>query len=314
MPALDGNRRAVSPVIGTILLVAIVVVLAALSAAILLDLTGETDPQPNVILDGERTNAFEPLLVHDGGETLDGDRLELQGVADPEAAAGRTLADGDAVPIYPTEEEVTVVWFGDNDESYVLGRISIENPLPEPDEGCDWVEDETNGGTEQAKIDGIVVNCAVKTEERIEIQNDGVIIGDAMSQLKELDADDARIHGDVSVEKVLNLQDGRITGTASSSSEDVKLNNATVGGATTAQKIVELTGGSTVKGDIESKTKDVKVLDGSLVEDSVTADGLVKVEDSEIRGHVYTDPADFQCTNSVINGEDCDSYTPKDPS
>jgi len=32
-----------------------------------------------------------------------------------------------------------------------------------------------------------------------------------------------------------------------------------------------------------------------------------------VSGHVYVDSGDFSCSDSTINGEDCGTYTPKDP-
>jgi flagellin-like protein len=307
------SDRAISPVIGTILMVAIIVILAAIAATFVLDFSDETDPQPNVVLEGEGTDDVEYKFVHDGGETIDGDNLEIRGAANPEVAAGKTLTTGDEVSFLPTQEEITIVWYGENDESYTLKTLTADQTLPAPDEGCAWVDSETNGGVDPIKIDDTVVNCDVETDEQVEIQNGGVVIGDSLSDLKDLDADNAQVYGDVSVEKVLNLQDGKITGSATSSAEDVKIDNGTIGGSIEAEKVAEVTGGSVVEGDMESMTKDTKILGDSTVEGSVTADGIVKLQDSEITGDVYIDSADFDCTNSTINGQDCASYTPENP-
>lgn len=309
-----GGTRAVSPVIGTILIVAIVVVLAAVGASMFLTLTDETDPQPNAVLEDEETDDTTHELVHRGGETLDGDRIELRGVADSQVAAGKRLSSGDTITFYPIEEEITVVWYGTNGESYALKTVTVDQTLPEPDENCDWVDSETNGGVDPITIDNIVVNCDVDIDDQIEIQNGGVVIGDSISDLKDLDADNAKVYGDVTVEKVLNLQDGQITGRATSQTEDVKIGNGNVEGSIEAEKVAEVTDESTVEGDVQSHTKDSKILGDSVVEGSVTADGIVKVQDSVIEGDVYVDPSDFDCTNSEINGESCASYTPKDPS
>ncbi|WP_324756812.1 polymer-forming cytoskeletal protein [Haloarcula montana] len=309
----DNGDRAISPVVGTVLLVAIVLVLSTVGAGMFFSLTDETDPRPTVVLGGEQTESAQHELRHRSGETLDGDRLEFQGVADSEAAAGETLSSGDSLLVYPTAEEIQIVWYGDNDESYVLTTVSVEDTLPEPDENCGWVDAETNGGTDEITIDNEVVNCDIETDGQVKIRNGGVVIGDVVSDLKELDGDNAEVYGDVTVEAVLNLQDGRITGSATSRTADVKLGNATVERSVEAEKVAEVTDGSTVQGDVESNTKDSKVLGDSVVEGSVTADGIVKVQDSEIQGDVYIDPADFDCTNATIGGQDCGSYTPKDP-
>jgi len=313
MSSRKGVNRGISPVVGTVLMVAIVVVLATVGAAMFLGLADETDPQPNVVLEGEPTDDTGYKIVHGGGETLDGDRLELRGALETGGLDGKTLEVDDEITFYPTTREITVVWYGDNDESYTLTTVTVDRAFPEPDEGCAWVESETDNGTDPIKIDGIVVDCDVETDEGVEIQNGGVVVGDTISNLKDLDADDATVYGDVAVETVLNLQDGTITGDATSAAADVKIGNGTVDGSIEAEKVAEVINGSTVGGSMESRTKDAKVLGGSVVEGSVTAAGTVKVQDSTIEGHVYADPADFDCTNAEIDGQDCGSYTPKDP-
>ncbi|NHN61920.1 flagellin-like protein [Haloarcula quadrata] len=103
--------RGVSPVIGTVLLVAILVVLSAVSAAFVLGLTGEQDPVPQAKLALEQTEAAgEYHLVHESGDTIDGDRLTLRGVANPDILAGTELAAGKAVTIEPQADTVRVVW------------------------------------------------------------------------------------------------------------------------------------------------------------------------------------------------------------
>lgn len=310
----QGPTRAVSPVIGTVLMVAIIVVLATVGGAMFLRFDAETDPQPNVVLESNTTDTPAHALVHGGGESIEGERLELKGAVPADDPAGKTLQVDDEITFYPTSEEVTVVWYGDNEESYSLTTVEAEQVVPEPDESCAWVEDETVNGTESITIDNVVVNCDVETEKQVAIQNGGVVIGETFSDQKDLDADEAQVHGDVTVEKVLNLQDGQITGSATSNLEDVKIGNGSVDGSIEAEKVAEVTRSSTVGGDMESHTSDTKVLDGSLVEGSVTASATVKVENSTIEGDVYADPSDLDCTNATINGESCGSYTPEDPS
>jgi len=309
------DSRGISPVVGTVILVGIAVTLAALSAYVLLGINDRSEPAPEVAFElQEGENLSEFVLVHKSGDRLDGGNLTLRGTANPDSQAGRTITASDELSFYPIAEEIRVVWHDEYDTSYTLTTVTVEQALPAPDEGCDWVENETNGGTDPAKVDGIVVNCDVTTDEQIEIQNGGVIVGDATSNLKELDGDDATVYGDVAVEKVLNMQDGTVTGAATSQTADVKLGNATVEGPVEAEKVAEAIDGSVIEGDMESHAKDTKILGGSVVEGSVTADGIVKLQDSEVRGDVFADPSDFDCTNSVINGQNCAEYTPQDPS
>lgn len=292
----------------------IVVALVGVSSYMLYGATQTAEPAPEVTFEMEPADGgVEYELVHTNGETLDGDRLELRGAADAETAAGTRLAAGDSVSFYPTSEEVSVVWYSEGEQSYVLTTGDVSNPLPDPDEGCEWVDDQTNGGADPITIDNMVVNCDVETSEQVTVRNGAVVIGEAVSDSKELDGDEAFIYGPVDVENVLNHQDGTIAGDATSRTADVKIQNGSVDGAIDAQKVAEVTDGTTVAGDMESQTKDAKVLD-SIVEGSVTADDTVKLQGAEVEGEVYADPADFDCTDSTINGQDCGTYSPKDPS
>lgn len=364
------GRRGLSPVVGTILLVGVVVVLSVLAGSIAFGLTDETDPQPNVVLamESEAGTVGERWIVHRQGEELDGDRVTLRGVADPDGLAGSRLAADNRHTVWPVAEEVEVVWFGDNDESYVLWEFEVDpdSLLPPPDEGCSWVESESNSGTDQVKIDGLVVNCDVETDDHVELLNDAAVIGDVVSRTEYLDADDAEVYGDVDVQGYADLQDATVEGTVSAAdkradldnatvessvdagkvveltsesavggdavsdneevkvldstvsgsatarSDDATVQNATVGGTVSGEKVVQVTDGSSVDGDVVSDAKDAKVLD-STVSGSVTAGGTVKLDGATVEGDVYADPADFDCTDSEIDGQDCSSYSPKDP-
>ena len=74
------EERAVSPVIGVILMVAITVILAAVIGAFVLGLGGETQetPQASLSYDG---NTSEGIIEHRGGDSLEGDDLVLRGSA-----------------------------------------------------------------------------------------------------------------------------------------------------------------------------------------------------------------------------------------
>jgi len=235
----DGGERAVSPVVGGILLIGILVALVTVAGVMIFGATDDPEPSPDVAFELRETDdRYRYAFLHRSGDRLDGDRVELRRVADPDSPAGSAITA---------------------------------------------------------------------------VQNGGIVVGDVDSGLKEFDGDDAKVYGEVDVEKVANLQDGTIAGDTTSRTADVKAGNATIGGSVEAEKVAELADGSVAEGDVESRTKDAKVLD-SEVEGSVTADGIVKLQDATVDGHVYVNASDFDCTNSTVNGADCGSYTPKDPS
>lgn len=324
-----GDRRAVSPVVGIALLVGIVVALATVSSGLLLGLTEEPEPSPDVTFSLEAAGVPGTyVVVHESGDRVDGSRIELRGASAPETMRESALSAGARHPVLAVDETIEVAWYGDDGTSYVIwefdvqrdadpGRnalpgVDTETTVPEPDEGCEWVESESDGGTESVKIDGLTVDCDVETAKVIEVQAGGVVLGETVSGSDEVDADDARFYGDVEVADVFNLQVGVVTGDVTSDTADAKLDDATIGGSVTATKVVEVTGESFVGGDAVSDDKQVKVVD-SEVAGSVAGGGSVKLDGADVDGHVYVDDADFDCTDSTVNGRECGEYTPKDP-
>ena len=179
---------------------------------------------------------------------------------------------------------------------------------------CEWVAQETNNGTDSIKIDGEIVDCDVVTDEGVELLNSGVVLGDIESRNKTLDMDDSNVYGSVTTKNVADIQNGTVTQDITTTEKNVKIaDNSAVGGTITANEQVEIKGESVVSENIESETKDVKILDNSTVEGSVTAVDQVKVENVTVEGDIYIEGSNFDCTNSVIDRQDCSSYTPEDP-
>lgn len=294
-------------------MVAIVVAIGAVSAVMLFGLSEEREPSPDVTLSLEATDRpAQHAIVHDTGDRLVGERVELRGTTDPDALDGSELTAGAREPIYPVDDTVEVVWHGDDGTSYVLWEFEVDpdETVPEPDERCPWVDTESDGGTEDVKMDDLVVACDVETDKVIEVQNGSVVIGDTVSESKEVDADDATFFGDVHVDNNLNIQDGLVTG-AVDSNDLVKIDNSSVDGSIEAGDTTEVIAGSSVGGDVVSDGL-VKVLN-SEVSGSVVSSHSVKLDGATVSGDVYVDSADFDCTDSTIDGQECGTYTPKDP-
>jgi flagellin-like protein len=114
--ALLTDDRAVSPVIGVILMVAITVILAAVIGTFVLglgDQVSENAPQASLNFD-YNTNASTVTVTHEGGATLEGDNLELvnesgsvNSSASGEYQAGDQIFAGDS---YSPGETLRVVW------------------------------------------------------------------------------------------------------------------------------------------------------------------------------------------------------------
>jgi len=300
-----GSQRAISPVLGVVLLVAVVLALAAVTGGILLGLGEEPEPAPEVVLalSGEDAGPGERYLVHEQGERLDGDDLRLRGVADPEGLAGETVTAADRHRVVPTDRTVEVVWVGDQGRTYRLREFSVDPAavVPQPDEGCEWVDDESGGGTDGVAIDGVVVNCDVETDREVTVQ-DGAVIGDTTSGTKYVDADGAQFYGSIEVEESVDIHDGEVSGGVTASSENLKLRNTSVGGTAAGGKLVEVLEGSAVEGDVTSDTKGAKVV-ASEVSGEVTAAAKVDVDDGVVGGPVETDGEIEVTAASTVGGD-----------
>ena len=70
--SLKEDERAVSPVIGVIMLIAITVVIAAVVAAFAYGIIGGVQKSPNaaLVIDGANRNSEEITIIHHGGDTI----------------------------------------------------------------------------------------------------------------------------------------------------------------------------------------------------------------------------------------------------
>lgn len=120
----SGERRAVSPVIGVVLMVAITVVLAALVGTFALGLGGGQEPAPQATFSAEvtdhPTDGAHVTLVHEGGDPIEATRtrvvvrlVENNGVGEPE---------GDADIVEPASSEATLT-AGDETTYEVYGNV-----------------------------------------------------------------------------------------------------------------------------------------------------------------------------------------------
>lgn len=306
MERLRADRRGVSKVVGVVLLVAIAVALAAVAATMAFGLTQEREPAPGVVLALEYEGAgADHEFVHDGGEVLEGEKVTLQGAADPDALAGTELETGQSAPVVPTDEEIDVIWTGEHDATYRLATLEAETTAPDSDEGCPWVDTETDGGVDPIKIDGVVVNCDVRTDKGVEAFNGGVIIGETESRDNGLDLDDAdtALYGDATASDTLDLQDGAIFGSATSDTANVEVDAGRITGSVTAGTEIELIGASRIDGSL-SADDEIEVIDGSRVDgDVASANHAVKVNDGRVGGSVTADRDVEAVAGSSVDGD-----------
>lgn len=124
----DSDERAVSPVIGVILMVAITVILAAVIATFVLDLGGDQQQAPQASFNFEKSGN-EVIITHAGGDTIPATELSIEGTGGSvsgftpaPAAAGSTASIGDATT--PASGTIRVVW-SSGDQSSVLATFEV---------------------------------------------------------------------------------------------------------------------------------------------------------------------------------------------
>jgi flagellin-like protein len=150
--ALD-DRRAISPVIGVILMVAITVILAAVIAAFVLGFGQTQDPAPQATVDFEQIKEGgggqpdEFSVTHKGGETIDAENLYIAirdttvqkpGGAPPMGDrlswkalgfSGATVSAGDSVAFEPADatpqmegRTIEIIWVADGRKNSAVLR------------------------------------------------------------------------------------------------------------------------------------------------------------------------------------------------
>lgn len=125
---MSSSDRAISPVVGGALLLVIVVLLVATSGVMIFALVDQEPAAPTARLDlTSNDQDCTYVLVHRGGDTLDGDRIRIRGSATPNALEGQTLSASDRVRIEPKQDKLSVVWAGpDGDTTYTLASFMVD--------------------------------------------------------------------------------------------------------------------------------------------------------------------------------------------
>jgi len=362
------GERGVSPVIGVALMIAITVTLVVIVAPVIFTVSGSAgDSTPNAdwgfsydeAVDPERSDSFGNTssdvgasgmmtLVLESGEDIEAGTLEIAGTA-----SGGNLAEASAYeadePVIPGEEihvwvnrgdDVQLIWNDPNaGESSVLAEFSVrptgELPVfvPEPDEGCDYIEGQL--GDNNLNIDGVVVSCDLSqyTINDIDIVNGGGVIGDVPVN-GDVDLDDGTVYigdvtagGDVNMDNGaevdgdvvarggsnpdLDVQNSKIRGSVSVGG-DLYVVSSTISGPADADGTVDLNN-AVVEGKA-SAGESVLLKDESLVMDDASAPLNVSLDDaSEIRGDpILPDIGnDLKCNdgdNSLVAGVGCEEY------
>ena len=129
---LFSEERAVSPVIGVVLMVAITVILAAVIGSFVIGLGSGQDPAPQAKFDFDY-DGTDVQITHDGGDTIDGDDLRVVGsssgdigtVQSIELSAGDALFDPTAtLPAFDSGETIRVVYEDPNSDKTATLAVS----------------------------------------------------------------------------------------------------------------------------------------------------------------------------------------------
>lgn len=136
------EKRAVSPVIGVILMVAITVILAAVVGSFVLGIAAdvsETSPNAQISFDYD-TGEGTVVLTHDGGSSFQANDVRLAGIDEPESVrsgaweAGATIRAGDATDPIQLDEgsggnTLRLVWEGGSGSGSVIARSTIPSGI-----------------------------------------------------------------------------------------------------------------------------------------------------------------------------------------
>lgn len=124
---LFGDDRAVSPVIGVVLMVAVVVILAAVIGAFVLGLGGEQQDAPQAAFSYDAETGF---VTMQSGEAIPSDQLTVEGGATFTGSGdGGTVVAGDASGAASdanSDGQIDVIWTSpDGGDSAVLTSFNV---------------------------------------------------------------------------------------------------------------------------------------------------------------------------------------------
>lgn len=136
---LQDSERAVSPVIGVILMVAITVILAAVIAAFVLGFGADQDSAPQATLSVEQdADNGNIIFNHQGGDGIDTSDVELVGPGGSTTEANNTdttvtggesmtFSLGNNATAGVAGDEYDLVWMPGSDDSQVLRSVTLSD-------------------------------------------------------------------------------------------------------------------------------------------------------------------------------------------
>lgn len=130
----DNDDRAVSPVIGVILMVAVTVILAAVVSMLVLGMGSDVESHPQASFSFDYDSSADTVdVTHEGGDTLanssvkvlvNGDEDTDDAWPNAEISAGDTYTVGSGTAV-SSGDSIRVVWTGSNGDTAVLGSFEV---------------------------------------------------------------------------------------------------------------------------------------------------------------------------------------------
>jgi hypothetical protein len=214
----------VTPVVGTVLAAALVVIVSSSVTVVALDMGSQLpESPPTTTFD---TELDENITVrHAGGDTIDGDRIEVRG--GESIAVPNDVQSGDAIEVVPygNESEIELIWDGER-SSARLARVDIvesyrnqpSSDAEEPDTpalgGCQFgTEPTVDGAGDCVVVFGPIVDSVTNASEVVLLPNAEV---ETVTDTADVTLfPNAQITDEVDVrnEIVVKNETGQITGT-----------------------------------------------------------------------------------------------------
>lgn len=126
--ALNTEERAVSPVVGVVLMVAVTVILAAIVAAFALGIGSSADSTPQASFE-YNYDGTDVTSVHEGGDPLDPSRVTVLKNGNTTGATWSGSGDittGDRASVAAASgDEIRIVWQGDNGKTSTISEYTV---------------------------------------------------------------------------------------------------------------------------------------------------------------------------------------------
>lgn len=120
------DQRAVSPVLGVALLIAITVILAGVIGFVVLGVQAGNADGPSVSLEFQQ-NGTTVTMVHKGGDPVEASNVEFRGAATGSPSTDLTAGTEVTVGTFSSDDVIRVVWMDpSSDREVLLAEYTVE--------------------------------------------------------------------------------------------------------------------------------------------------------------------------------------------